>query len=69
MKLAKVFFIAAIAATLTLAPLTLSVAQTEMQKPKPGKPAEEEGKQDDQVVRLGTQLVTVPFNVTDKKNR
>lgn len=69
MKLAKVFFIAAIAATLTLAPLTLSVAQTEKQKPKPGKPAEEEGKQDDQVVRLGTQLVTVPFNVTDKKNR
>lgn len=69
MKLAKVFFIAAIAATLTLAPLTLSVAQTEKQKPKPGKPAEEEGKQEDQVVRLGTQLVTVPFNVTDKKNR
>jgi len=71
MKLEKVFFIAAIAATLALAPSTLSVAQTEKQKPqsKPGKPAPEEGKQDDQVVRLGTQLVTVPFNVTDKKNR
>lgn len=68
MKLAKVFFIAAIAATLSLAPLTLSVAQTEKQKPqtKPGKPAEE---QEEQVLKLGTQLVTVPFNVTDKKNR
>lgn len=71
MKLAKVFFIAAIAATLSLAPLTLSIAQTEKQKPQPkaGKPAEEEGKQEDQVIKLGTQLVTVPFNVTDKKNR
>jgi VWFA-related protein len=72
MKLARVFFIAAIAATLSLAPLTLSVAQTEKQKPQPktGKPAEEEGKQqEDQAVKLGTQLVTVPFNVTDKKNR
>lgn len=71
MKSAKVFFIAAIAATLSLAPLTLSVAQTEKQKPqtKPGKPPEEEGKQEEQVLRLGTQLVTVPFNVTDKKNR
>lgn len=68
MKSAKVFFIAAIAATLSLAPLTLSVAQTEKQKPqtKPGKPAEE---QEEQVLKLGTQLVTVPFNVTDKKNR
>jgi Ca-activated chloride channel homolog len=68
MKLAKVFFIAAIAATLSLAPLTLSIAQTEKQKPQPklDKPAEE---QDEQVLKLGTQLVTVPFNVTDKKNR
>ena len=58
MKLAKVFFIAAIAATLSLAPFTLSIAQTEKQKPQPkaGKPAEEEGKQEEQVIKLGTQL-------------
>ncbi|MFP5264606.1 MAG: VWA domain-containing protein [Blastocatellia bacterium] len=39
------------------------------QKPeKDKKPAEDEGPQDDQIIRLGTELVTVPFNVTDKKN-
>lgn len=36
---------------------------------KDKKPAEGEGEQDDQAIKLGTQLVTVPFNVTDKKNR
>ena len=68
MKLSKLFFVAALAAITFLAPLTLSIAQTEKQKqqPKPSKPAEE---QDEQVLKLGTQLVTVPFNVTDKKNR
>jgi Ca-activated chloride channel homolog len=69
MKLSKLFFVAAIAAALTLAPLSLSIAQTEKQKAKPGKPAQDEGKQDEQVLKLGTQLVTVPFNVTDKHNR
>src|SRR6185369_17988250 len=29
----------------------------------------DEGPQDEQALKLGTQLVTVPFNVTDKKNR
>jgi len=47
--------------------------QSKTQKPaqsKPDKkPAEAEANQDEQVVKLGTQLVTVPFNVTDKKNR
>jgi hypothetical protein len=35
---------------------------------KSKRPAAED-KQEDQRIRLGTQLVTVPFNVTDKKNR
>lgn len=68
MKLSKLFFVAVVAVIMSLAPLTLSIAQTEKQKPqpKPDKPADE---QDEQVLKLGTQLVTVPFNVTDKKNR
>lgn len=68
MKLSKLFFLSALTAILFLASLNLSVAQTEKQKPqpKPDKPAEE---QEEQVLKLGTQLVTVPFNVTDKKNR
>jgi Ca-activated chloride channel family protein len=42
---------------------------TGQQKPeKDKKPAEDEGAQDDQIIKLGTELVTVPFNVTDKKN-
>jgi Ca-activated chloride channel family protein len=39
--------------------------QTEQDK----KPVEAEGEQDDTPLKLGTQLVTVPFNVTDKANR
>lgn len=68
MKLSKLFFVAALAVIMSLAPLTLSIAQTEKQKPqpKPDKPAEE---QDEPALKLGTQLITVPFNVTDKKNR
>jgi VWFA-related protein len=38
-------------------------------KQKNKKSGEEAAGQDDQVVKLGTQLVTVPFNVTDKQNR
>jgi Ca-activated chloride channel homolog len=69
-------------AFVVLAALAISSASTVMhvhaQQPKtssgqkkkddPKKPADAEGEQDDQVVKLGTQLVTVPFNVTDKKN-
>ncbi|HKP88015.1 MAG TPA: VWA domain-containing protein [Blastocatellia bacterium] len=40
--------------------------QQKTQKDK--KPAEDEAPQDDQIITLGTELVTVPFNVTDKKN-
>jgi len=59
---------------LFLVSMSVSVAQTQEKKPPTGKgdknkKADEESPQDDQVVKLGTQLVTVPFNVTDKKNR
>jgi len=78
MKSVRFRFVAAVASALILLSVSLSVAQTQQSKtpPKPGqeksdknkKSAADEG-QDDQVVKLGTQLVTVPFNVTDKKNR
>jgi VWFA-related protein len=38
------------------------------QEDKNKKKAEDEG-QDDQVIKLGANLVTVPFNITDKQNR
>lgn len=41
----------------------------EQQKKDDKKKAEEEESQDDQVIKLGTNLVTVPFNITDKQNR
>lgn len=31
--------------------------------------AADEGAQDDETIKIGTQLVTVPFNITDKTNR
>jgi Ca-activated chloride channel homolog len=45
------------------------------QKPKPSEQqkkdpqAADEGAQDDETIKIGTQLVTVPFNITDKTNR
>jgi Ca-activated chloride channel homolog len=79
MKSVRIHFVVAIVSALVLLSVTLSVAQTQQPKtpPKTGqeksekskKPAEGEGNQDEQVLKLGTQLVTVPFNVTDKKNR
>jgi len=79
MKSVRIKFVVAIVSALVLLSVSLSVAQTQQPKapPKTGqeksdknkKPAEAEGNQDEQVLRLGTQLVTVPFNVTDKKNR
>jgi VWFA-related protein len=55
----------------------LSSASTQQTKtpPKPGQEKPDKNKktaeagQDEQVLKIGTQLVTVPFNVTDKKNR
>ena len=45
------------------------------QKPKASEPQKkgqqpaDEGAQDDETIKIGTQLVTVPFNITDKTNR
>jgi len=79
MKLVTKHFAAAIASALVLLSVSLTVAQTQQSKQpqKPGqekqdkskKPGGAEGDQDEQVLKLGTQLVNVPFNVTDKKNR
>lgn len=74
MKLTKTLFIAVILAlVVALASVSMiTVAQTPQSKPPQKtdkKPAEDEGAQDDQVLKLGTQLITVPFNVTDKTNR
>lgn len=43
-------------------------SKSEQQK-EDKKKAEEEEPQDDQVIKLGANLVTVPFNITDKQNR
>jgi len=72
MKSVRTLFIAAIMAVIALAPLSMSVAQTSKSKSntqqKNKTPEEDVDKQDEQTLKLGTQLVTVPFNVTDKKN-
>jgi len=68
MKSARIRFVAAIASAMVFLSVSLSVAQTQQSKPKSDKD-KKAAEQEDQVVRLGTQLVTVPFNVTDKKNR
>lgn len=64
MKYTKLYLFAfSVIIVLSLSSIRLaSIGPTE-QKPKSAE------KQDDQAIRLGTQLVTVPFNVTDKKNR
>lgn len=79
MKSVRIKFVIAIVSALVFLSAALSLAQTQQTKPtsktgqeksdKNKKPGKEETNQDDQVVTLGTQLVTVPFNVTDKKNR
>jgi Ca-activated chloride channel homolog len=76
MKSARISFVVAVISALVLLSIPMSAAQSQQSKTqkqgqsKPDKkPAEAEGNQDEQVVKLGTQLVTVPFNVTDKKNR
>ncbi|MEK6287063.1 MAG: VWA domain-containing protein [Acidobacteriota bacterium] len=79
MKSVRTHFLAAIVSALVLLSVSLSVANTQQSgaPPKTGqekqdknkKPAEAEPNQEEQVLKLGTQLVTVPFNVTDKKNR
>ena len=80
MKSIKFYTVASILVLALVFSSMQPVTVVEAQQPKPPasgqqkpdkdkKPAEEEGGQDDQVIKLGTQLVTVPFNVTDKKNR
>jgi len=75
MKSVRINFAVAVLSAFVLLSATIGTAQSQQSKQKPGqskpdkKPAEAEANQDEQVVKLGTQLVTVPFNVTDKKNR
>jgi Ca-activated chloride channel homolog len=79
MKLIGVCFLAAVLITgVAFAPSREVSASQSQQKPQPPdpqsksdkdkKPAEEDVGQDEPI-KLGTQLVTVPFNVTDKTNR
>jgi len=72
MKSVRTLFIAAIMAVIAFAPVSMSVAQTSKSKSntqqKNKTPEEDVDKQDEQTLKLGTQLVTVPFNVTDKNN-
>src|SRR5262245_16131515 len=76
MKSVRFLLIAALVVSFVLVPVGLSAAQSQKTRPsekddpkkqKDKKPAAEG--QEEQAIRLGTQLVTVPFNVTDKKNR
>ena len=75
MKLRRISFVVAINAALILSLFAASMAGTQKPaKPDPQKKNKDEkkadeGPQDEQTLKLGTQLVTVPFNVTDKKNR
>lgn len=71
MKLARTIFVAATNAVLVFSLFGAGVAQPQkpvQQNPDKNKKSQEEP-QEDQAIKLGTQLVTVPFNVTDKKNR
>ncbi len=78
MKYLKLTLIAT-ALFVTVAFLSLSISsanqeqkqQTEQKQKdeKDKKKAESEEPQDDQVIKLGANLVTVPFNITDKQNR
>ncbi|HJQ70845.1 MAG TPA: VWA domain-containing protein [Blastocatellia bacterium] len=80
MKYTKFYLVAAfLTTTLTLAPAARVSAVAQQQQPAPPakqqkddknkKPPEGEAGEDDQEIKLGTQLVAVPFSVTDKKNR
>ncbi len=76
MKSVRINLVALVVSALVFLSVSLSIAQTQQpkapsrtgQSDKNKKTAGEAG-QDEQVLKLGTQLVTVPFNVTDKKNR
>jgi Ca-activated chloride channel family protein len=77
MKYLNVYLIAtALLVSAAFSSLSASSANQESKKPaqqkqddKNKKKSGDETPQDDQVIKLGAQLVTVPFNVTDKQNR
>ena len=74
MKYKAVPIIMLLALVAALVVPSFSFAQDNKTKPggqrkKDQKPPEDEGAQDDTPIKIGTQLVTVPFNITDKTNR
>ncbi len=79
MKYSRYLFIALFLLAALGLPARLSVSAQQSQPPKPPaagdqqqkkeKKADEEPADQDEPIKLGTQLVTAPFNVTDKTNR
>lgn len=77
MKSMKVSFIAVLMVSFMSFAGLAGASVGRPQKPEPAAPGKqqkdkkpvEEAQDDDEPIKLGTQLVTVPFNVTDKKNR
>ena len=72
MKYISLYLVAAfLTITLALAPAGRVGAAALQEKPPapPQKQQPQKQQEDDQEIKLGAQLVTVPFNVTDKKNR
>ncbi|HKQ07322.1 MAG TPA: VWA domain-containing protein [Blastocatellia bacterium] len=73
MKYKAVPIIMLVALVAALVVPSFSLAQDNKTKPeqrkKGQKSPEDEGAQDDTPIKIGTQLVTVPFNITDKTNR
>ncbi|MFL6274473.1 MAG: VWA domain-containing protein [Blastocatellia bacterium] len=73
MKYKAVPIIMLVALVAALVVPSFSFAQDNKTKPeqrkKNQKSPEDEGAQDDTPIKIGTQLVTVPFNITDKTNR
>jgi len=76
-RIVSIAAVLALTAALVSLPSLVAVRAQESKPPasnqqktdKDKKPAADEGAQDDQPLKLGTQLVTVPFNVTDRTNR
>jgi len=76
MKFIKLCFVAVLICATALSSIAESARQAkqpeksgQQKTDKDKKPPEGEGEQEDQAIKLGGELVTVPFNVTDKKNR
>lgn len=70
MKLSRNILIVATIAVLVFSTIGVSLAQPQKQtQQKSDKNKKAQEPQEEPAIKLGTQLVTVPFNVTDKKNR